>query len=156
MRRFFLFQRQPDPDWSAGKKVGFWIWNFGFVALAAIGIGLVSLRLALGPYSFEIFQGYLECLPVLLLNLLVPVALMLLLYGLTGRSGASFLVTAAVILGLSVANYYKLTFRDDPMMFADLLLIKEAGKMAGKAYLDPAGRGCLGGSDSPVSQQYGL
>lgn len=135
MGRFFLFQRQPDPDWSAGKSVGFWIWNFGLVVLSAIGIGLVSLRLALGPYDKELFQGYLECLPVLLLNLLVPVALMVLLYGLTGRSGASFLVTAAIILGLSVANYYKLTFRDDPMMFSDLLLIKEAGNMVGNYQL---------------------
>lgn len=135
MTRFFLFQRQTDPDWSAGKKAGFWIWNFGFVILAAIGIGLVSLRLALGPYSLEIFQGYRECLPILLLNLLVPVALMVLLYGLTGRSGASFLVTAVVILGLSAANYYKLTFRDDPMMFADLLLIKEAAGIAGNYHL---------------------
>lgn len=135
MKDFFLFQRRPDAGWAAGKKAGYWIWNFVFVILAAAGIVLVSLLLALGPYSLELARGYLECPLILLLNLLPPVALIVLLYGLTGRAGASFLVTAGIVLGLSVGNYYKLTFRDDPLMFADLLLLKEAGNMAGKYHL---------------------
>ena len=135
MKSFFLFQRRPDASWAAGRKAGYWIWNFGFVILSAAGIGLVSLLLALGPYSLGLARGYLECPLILLLNLLPPVALIILLYGLTGRAGASFLVTAGIVLGLSVGNYYKLTFRDDPLMFADLLLLKEAGNMAGKYHL---------------------
>lgn len=132
MNHFFLFQRRPDMGWTARKRAGFWIWNLGFLLFAAAGITLVSLLLAVGPYALHLCLGYFECPLILLLNFLPCAALIFLLYGLTGRAGASFLLTAAVALGLSVGNYYKLTFRDDPLMFADLLLLKEAGNMAGK------------------------
>ena len=38
-------------------------------------------------------------------------------------------------MGLTFASFYKLTFRNDPMMFEDILLIREAGNMAGKYQL---------------------
>lgn len=135
MKHFFLFQRRPDDSWSAGKRAGFWVWNLGILALSAVGITLVSLLLALGPYSLRLALGYLECPLILLLNLLPCVVLLFLVYGLTGRPGASFLITTAVVLGFSVGNYYKLMFRDDPVQFADLLLLKEVGDMAGKYHL---------------------
>lgn len=132
LRSCFLFQRQPENGWTRKRRVAFWCWNVGFVVLSALGIGAASLLLALGPYPMALANSFLERPLTLLLNLLPVVALMLALYGVTRRSGASFLVTAAVVLGLSLGHYYKLTFRDDPLMFADLLLLKEAGNMAGK------------------------
>lgn len=132
MKRFFLFQRRPDESWSAGKRALFWAWNLGLLALSALGIALVSLMLAVGPYALHICLGYFERPLILLLNLLPCLALIFLVYGLTGRAGCSFLLTCAVVLGFSVGNYYKLMFRDDPVQFADLLLLKEVGDMAGK------------------------
>lgn len=128
----FLFQRKPQVDWSPGKKAGFWVWNGALTALSAVGIGLACLLLAFGPYALRLCLGLLDRPLILLLNLLPPVIFMALLYGLTGRAGTSFLITAGVFLGFSAGNYFKLMFRDDPLMFADLLLIKEAGNMAGK------------------------
>jgi len=138
MSKFFLFSRRPGADQSPGRKAVFWCWNWGFVLLSALGIGLVCLLLAFGPYGLGLSRGLLDTPLLLLLNLLPPVVLMALLYGLTGRAGCSFLVTAGVCVGLSVGNYYKLMFRDDPLLFADLLLLKEAGNMAGnyKLFLD--------------------
>ncbi|MEA4954316.1 MAG: LTA synthase family protein [Pseudoflavonifractor sp.] len=132
MSKPFFLQPCLAPDSTPGRQFAFWGWNVGIVALGGIGIGLASLLLALGPYSLRLGLGYLECPRILLLNLLPPVVMILLLYALTGRPGASFGFTAGVLLGLSAGNYYKLMFRDDPLMFGDLLLLKEVRDMAGK------------------------
>lgn len=144
MKQIFLFQPAPDPAWSRGRRFAFWLWNVALVSLAAVGIGLVSLLLALGPYSLGLARTYLERPVLLALNLLPVVGLGLLCYGLTRSASRSFLLTAVVVLGFSVANYYKLMFRDDPLMFADLFLLKEAGNMAGKYRLFLDGRLGLG------------
>lgn len=136
----FLLARQPGPDWSARRRLAYWLWQFFWVAASGAGIGAVSLLLALGPYRLELARGYLERPCILLINLAPAVALALLFYALTRRAWAAFLVDAAVVLILSVGNYYKLLFRDDPLMFADLTLLKEAGNMAGKYHLSLGSR----------------
>lgn len=138
MKRFlshFLFQSRPEADWNRGRRVGFWTWNVGWTLAAGAGVGLVSLVLALGHYSLVLFRGYYECPLIMVLNLLPVMALALLFYGAAGRTCWAFLITALLVLGFSVGNYYKLMFRDDPLMFADLFLLKEAGNMAGKYHL---------------------
>ena len=131
----FLFQTRPEADWSVKRRIGFWAWNLGWCLAAALGLTLVSLLLAMGHYSLGIVRGYFEQPVILLLNYLPCVGLMFLMYGLTGRTSWAFAATAAVVLGFSVVNYYKLTFRDDPLLFVDLLLAKEAGNMAGNYHL---------------------
>lgn len=106
-----------------------------FTLLSGLGIGLLSILLAVGPYGLSVFPGYVERPLILLLNLLPPILLSALFLAITGRSLPSFLLTAAVTLGFTLGNYYKLAFRDDPLLFADLLLLKEAGNMAGKYHL---------------------
>ena len=66
----------------------------------------------------------------LLLNT-VPVALLILLfYGITGRTGAAFLTGGGIAFGFSLGNFYKLQFRDDPLYFEDMLILREAKAMA--------------------------
>ena len=135
---FFLFQPRPEAGWSVKRRVGFWTWNLGWLLAAAAGLASVSLLLAVGHYGLDLGRGYFERPIILLLNLLPCVGLMFLMYGLTGRASWAFAVTAAAVLGFSVGNYYKLVFRDDPLMFADLFLLKEAGNMVGsyRLFLD--------------------
>ena len=135
MRQSFLFQKTASPAWSPAKKALFWIWNLGVLLTSGVGVCLISLMLATGHYAMRLIFGYFECPLIFVLNLLPVLALLLLLYGLTGRAQLSFGVTAALVFGLSTGNYYKLMFRNDPLMFADLLLLKEAGDMAGKYHL---------------------
>ncbi|MFQ8758871.1 MAG: hypothetical protein ACLSAF_04885 [Intestinimonas sp.] len=71
--------------------------------------------------------AFLNLAPVLLLGLM--------LYFLLGRAGLSYGITAVIVLGLTIASWFKLQFRNDPLMFEDLLLLKEAGNMAGKYQL---------------------
>ena len=60
MSKFFLFSRRPGADQSPGRKAVFWCWNWGFVLLSALGIGLVCLLLAFGPYGLGLSRGLLD------------------------------------------------------------------------------------------------
>lgn len=128
----FLLRAQPDPTWPPSRRLAYWLWQLFWVSAAGAGVGGVSLVLAVGPYGMTVARGYLERPLILLLNLILPVALALFLYALTRRAWLAFALDAAAVLGLAAGNYFKLTFRDDPLMFADLFLLKEAGNMAGK------------------------
>ena len=135
---FFLFQARPGEDLSPKRQVLFWGWNALLLLGAALALGLISLALAPANYGWDIFLSYLKHPALLWLNLLPPLILIFLLYGLTGRAWLSYVLTALPVLGLSIGNYYKLVFRDDPVMAGDLLLLGEAGKMMERYHLYPA------------------
>lgn len=131
MRRFFRL-RQPSEQWSRKAHIGFWSWQLVWVVLSAVGIGLVSLFLSIGSYPVRYVQGFFATPILLVLNIAPCVCLALLLYGITRRPLLSYSLTAAVVLGFSTANYFKLLFRDDPLMFADLTIVREAANMLGR------------------------
>ena len=130
-----LFRAQPGPDWTRRRRVIYWLWQLAWLTAAGLGIGALSLMLAVGPHDMAISWGYWTHPILLALNLGPVVALVLFLYALTRRGWLAFLLDAALVLGLSVGHYFKLMFRDDPLMFEDLLLLKEAGNMAGRYQL---------------------
>lgn len=134
----FLLRPRPEEGLSRGQRAAFWVWNALLLTGAAAALGLISLALAPANYGWAIFRDYLGSPVLLALNLLPPLSLMALFYGLTGRGWLAYLLTALPVLGLSVGNYYKLVFRDDPVVAADLLLLGEAGEMAGAYRLYPA------------------
>ncbi len=131
----FLFQTRPEDGCSKRRRTVFWLWNALLLAGSAAVLGLLSLTLAPGPYGWELFFDYFRRPALVALNLLPPVVLAVLLYGVAGRTWLAFLLTALPVLGLSFGNYYKLAFRDDPVIASDLLILGEAGQMAGKYQL---------------------
>lgn len=139
MKRFFscfLFQKRPEEGLSPRRRTVFWLWNALLIAGASVTMGLSSLVLATGSHSARVMlMDYLTHPVLLILNLLPPLLLTVLLYGLTGRAWLAALITALPVMGLSVGNYYKLAFRDDPVLASDLLILGEAGKMAGQYHL---------------------
>ena len=138
MKRFFscfLFQVRPGDGLTAGKRRLFWLWNWGLLILAALAVGLFSLMMAPAWYGWEIFYDYFSHPGLVALNLAPPVVLAVLLYGAAGRSWLACLLTAAPVLALSAGNCYKLYFRNDPVVASDLLLLGEAGNMAGNYQL---------------------
>lgn len=139
MKRFFsyfLFQARPGEALTSRQRAAFWLWNGVVSAGAALALGLASLLLATGSSSVRVmFVDYLRHPALLALNLLPPLLLMALLYAATGRAWLAYLITALPVLGLSLGNYYKLVFRDDPVLASDLLILGEAGQMAGKYHL---------------------
>ena len=131
----FLFRKRPEDGLSAPRRAAFWLWNGLLMLGAALALGLLCLMLAPAQYGWELFYDYLDHPALVALNLLPPVVLMALLFGLTGRAWLAYALTALPVLALAAANAYKMFFRDDPVIAADLLLLGEAGNMAGKYQL---------------------
>ncbi len=111
-----------------------------FLLLAAgLCLGLLSLWFATGGYYIPMFLSYLRHPVIVWLNLLPVVLLVFFLWFAAGRAYLAFLLSGALVLTATFANYYKLAFRDDPLMFEDILLLKEAGNMADRYQLSLVG-----------------
>ena len=129
-KEYFLFQPAPDPAWSLKRREIYYAYRAALLLCAGLCMGLALLVLAIGPYSKRALIDYLCHWQTLLLNT-IPVALLaLLFYGILGRSWPAFLISGGIAFGFSLGNYYKLQFRDDPLYFEDLLILREAKAMA--------------------------
>ena len=128
--KIFFLRREAEAQWPVGKKVVYFLWRFLVLLCAGISLGALALIFAYGNYSWGVFLGYFDNLFLVVMNVLPAVLLLFLLYGATGRAWLAFLLDGAVVLGLSIGNYFKLIFRDDPVYFEDLLILREAQAMA--------------------------
>ena len=126
----FLVNPAPEPGWTVKRRELYYAWRIFMVFCAGLCMGLALLVLAVGPYSKRALIDYLCHWQTLLLNTLPVGLLVLLFYGVTGRTGAAFLLGGGIALGFSLGNYYKLQFRDDPLYFEDMLILREAKAMA--------------------------
>ena len=126
----FLFRSEPDPDWPVRRREIYYAYRAALLLCAGLCMGLALLVLAVGPYSKRALIDYLCRWQTLLLNT-IPVALLVLLfYGIFGRAQTAFIVGGGIAFGFSLGNYYKLQFRDDPLYFEDMLILREAKAMA--------------------------
>ena len=135
MRSFWLFQSSCT-GLDKKKTALFWVWNIFLVLASGICLGGVSLLFAYGSYSPNVFYSYFTHPLILALNLAPVVGFEMLLWCLTGRSALSFFLTGFVTLGFSIGNYFKLLFRDDPLMFQDMRNIREALSITNTASYD--------------------
>ena len=135
--KIFLFRREMEKDWPAGKKVAYVLWRAFLLTCAAVCMGAVVLLFAYGQYSWGAFLGYFKSVKLLALNITPVVLLTFLLYGIFGRIWLSFFVGGIAAMGFSLGHYYKLTFRDDPLYFEDMLILREAGAMASEQNYQP-------------------
>lgn len=107
-----------------------WLTMLGLLA-AALAVGLCSLRLAAGSYGEAMFQSYFARPATVWLNLAPPVLLIFFLWFLLRRAWLAVLLGGGLVTLLSVADHFKLLFRDDPLTAADLGLAAEGINMAG-------------------------
>jgi len=129
--KLFILHKGPEADWPMWKRVTFFLWRAVILLCAGATLGFLLLVFAYGHYSWGVFEGYLASPLILAMNILPVVLLIFLFYGLLGRAWLAFLLGGGVALGLSLGNYYKLCFRDDPLYFEDMLILREAKAMAG-------------------------
>ena len=125
----FLVKPAPEPGWTVRRRELYYAWRIFMVFCAGLCMGLALLVLAVGPYSKRALIDYLCHWQTLLLNTLPVGLLVLLFYGVAGRTGAAFLLGGGIAFGFSLGNYYKLQFRDDPLYFEDMLVLREAKAM---------------------------
>ena len=106
--------------------------TFLMVLLSGCCLGLLSLYFSAGDHGLYLFRWYLTQPMVMVLNLLPFVLLVLLMYAALDRAWLAFLVSGAVGLFFSWAQYWKLMARNDPIYAGDLLILSEATQMAGQ------------------------
>ena len=135
LKNFWLFQSSAA-GLSGGKKAAFWLWNGSVLLLAGLCLGGLSLFFAYGDYPDVLMKSYFQHPIIAVLNILPVVLGLFLVYFLVGRPWLAFLITGVVVWGFSLGNYYKLRFRDDPLMFEDIRHIREAGSIALAANYD--------------------
>ena len=135
MKDFWLF-RPFATGLTPRRKALFWTWNGAVLLLAGLSLGALSLLFAYGTYAKALMKSYFEHPLIAVLNILPVLLLLLLLYGVFGRPWAAFLGTSVVVGGLSLANYYLLRCRDDPLMFEDIKYLREAGAITQNANYD--------------------
>ena len=130
MDKWFLFRGKTEADWPAAQKIVYWAWRVAVLLGGSAALGCITLLFAYGAYPSEVFYAYLRNTELLLLNILPAVWFIFLFFAITGRTWLAFGLGGLSILGLTLGNFFKILFRDDPLYFEDLLILREAGKMA--------------------------
>lgn len=98
--------------------------------IASFVYGITLLTLAYGGYNNMTFLSYLLHPTIILLNILPILIGTLIIYNLCRKLLFSFLSVGIVCYIFSLINYFKLIFRDDPFIFEDMILWREAGKFS--------------------------
>lgn len=132
--KWSVLDREPGPDWRGTARAAYYAYRIILLALMSLLFGLALLILAAGTYSEEVLAEYFRSWEIIALNTLPVALLALLLYGVIGRAWCAFLLSGGTALVLSMANFYKLSFRDEPLYFENLLLFREAANMASSGY----------------------
>lgn len=89
------------------------------------------------PINWELYHSYYEDLIILIFNLTPILVVMLVIYLCSHQLWLSFLITEIPFGFLAYANYFKLKYRDYPVVFSDLTILSEAKMMAGKYDISP-------------------
>lgn len=132
----YLFHKEPTKCGNLFEEVIYWLWRFVLLLGGASLIGYITLKFAYAAYPSRVFLGYLASPMLVVWNIIPAVWLVFFLYALIGRGWIAFLLGGASVLALSLGNFFKLLYRDDPLIFEDLLILREAGLMATGDYYD--------------------
>lgn len=120
---------------SGKKKYTWYAFYILLPLLSTIALGLCSLLLAYGNlYSSEVFFNYFSNAYIVFLNLFPPVAIFVVFYAITGIMWVSYLADSIIVIGFSLANYFMLMFRNDPLMMSDVLYVREAMEISKEGY----------------------
>lgn len=96
----------------------------------SIGILGVTLVLSSARFNELLFQSYLSSPLLLLMNIIPIILVMTLLYFIFNTLWLSYLITTILFVGGGLVNKFKLTYRDDPLVFRDLKLFTESLQMS--------------------------
>lgn len=107
-------------------------WTISVLTVMGIGIGVVCLYFGASYFIMPMFLSYFKIPGLALLNIVPVVILIYFLYFLFNRVYVSFFVSSFIAIGLSLVNYYKLMFRNDPLLASDFIFFNESVNMAGK------------------------
>jgi len=105
-----------------------------FAAIAVLSFFIMSVTFAFstGIFNFAMYLSYFKSALLLLMNYIPIFFLMCLTYIIFNRLWAAFSLTGLIFFVMSLVNKFKLMYRDDPFVFADIKLVGESMIMARK------------------------
>jgi hypothetical protein len=110
------------------------IYTFLALLLSGVGLGLLSMYFGAAQYLLEMFKTYFLNPWTPVLNIIPVVLLVFLMYFLFNRAWLAFFTSAAFTMVISLINYFKLSLRNDPLLFSDVRYALEGGAMAAEHY----------------------
>lgn len=127
--------RERDPFDPLGKSARhrriLKLWTALWVLGAGVALGCLSLYFgSLYPVLVRL-RSYFSVPALAMLNILPVVLLLAFLWVLTDRPWLAFIITAALVVSLTYANYFKVVYRDDPLVAEDLSSMLEAFQIVG-------------------------
>lgn len=136
-RLAFAYARTAAELSEEKERTWFNIWNVASLLVSSAGITVLSLLLGLGMFELRLFFDYFTNPLFFLLNWIPVLLLQAFLYGLTRRHWIAFLITGVIVLGASAGSFYKLRFREEPLLFSDFFILGAALDVAGEFDLTP-------------------
>ena len=106
--------------------------KISIIILLSLFLTAFELYYSTGHFPLEMFYSYFNNFLTILLNFLPILLIMLLFYMVFNKLSLSFMCTSFLIIPLTIANYFKLALRDDPLLIEDFQYIKEALNMQQK------------------------
>lgn len=94
--------------------------------IACMLVTVVSFKYSVGKFGEEMFKSYFQNSYIILLNFLPVFWLCMLIFVISNKVSVSYLITSIVIHILTLANFFKMSLRDDNLLMEDLTLIREA------------------------------
>lgn len=106
----------------------------------AVGVSFIlsagSLYFSTGQFGIEMFKSYFANVYTIILNTAPILFVILILLIIVNRLWISVGIASILVIVLSLINYFKLSFRDDPLLVEDLSLFFEMRNMT-ERYKNP-------------------
>lgn len=114
------------------KYIGRGIVNILVGIVVSFLLSAVSLYFATDKYGIEMFQSYFENGYIVFLNTLPVFFSIMFVFLICNQLWIGISITSILVIVLSLINYFKLLFRDDPLLVEDLNLFSEMKNMTGR------------------------
>lgn len=112
------------------RKLVYIVYTAAALICMGAALGLLCLHLGAGYYGRAMFLTYLRVPLIPVLNILPVILFTVLMYFIFNRAWAAFTASAAVWVTITLINYFKLSLRNDPLLFSDVGYAAEGGEMA--------------------------
>lgn len=112
-----------------------WILNLLFLGLWSLAIGIVSLWFGKVNYGLELFFSYFQYTGLFLLNVLPVFLLALALLLIFNRMWPAVFGSGLLMTVLALINYFKLMFRNDPLLATDVKYLLEAAQISSRYHV---------------------
>ena len=114
------------------KYIGRGIVNILVGIVVSFLLSAVSLYFATDKYGIEMFQSYFENGYIVFLNTLPVFFSIMFVFLICNQLWIGISIASILVIVLSLINYFKLLFRDDPLLVEDLTLFSEMKNMTGR------------------------